>query len=136
MSFDPMACYGAYLHMANAPSDEPPRISGTKRQLEESRDEFDFLQSPDPEMLTTPSTPQIASVFLQNNVVPITFPDSIADMAIAPEQKCGAPGQGWPHKHAGLFSEEGGVKNYIESLNRKGDNGTSKRKGKEVAEWL
>ena len=136
MSFDPTACYGAYLYIANAPSDEPPRTSGTKRQLEESTDEFDFLQTPDPATLATPSTPQIAAVFLQNNVVPITLPASIADMAIAPKQEHGAPGRGWPHKHAGLFSEEGGVKKYIESLNPQGDNSSRKRKGKEVAEWL
>jgi hypothetical protein len=125
MSFDPMACYGSYLHIANAPSAEPPRTSGTKRQLEESSDEFNFLQTPDPAMLATPSTPQIAAVFLQNDVVPI-----------APEQERGAQGRGWPHKHAGLFSEEGGVKKYIESLNPPGDNSSRKRKGKEVAEWL
>lgn len=131
-----MACYGAYLHIANAPSAEPPRTSGTKRQLEESSDEFNFLQTPDPEMLARPSTPQIAAVFLQNDVVPITRPAIIADMAIAPEQERGAQGRGWPHKHAGLFSEEGGVKKYIESLTPPEDNSSSKRKGKEVAEWL
>jgi hypothetical protein len=128
MSFDPMACYGAYLHISNAPSAEPPRTSGTKRQLEESSDEFNFLK--------TPSTPQIAAVFLQNDVVPITRPAIIADIAIAPEQERGAQGRGWPHKHAGLFSEEGGVKKYIESLTPPEDNSSSKRKGKEVAEWL
>ena len=124
------------MHMANVPSDEPPKTRGTKRQLEESSHKFDFLQSSDPASFTTPGTPQIAAVFLQNSVAPITFPGSIADMAIAPEQKCETPNRRWPQKHAGLFSEDGGVKKYIESLNRRKDNGPNKRKGKEVDEWL
>lgn len=123
MSFDPTACYGSYLHMTNAPSAEPPKPScGMKRQWQEAAEAHEA-----PVVHASPATPCIASVFMQDilptHVPPTHVPPSLARPASKPE---------WPGKHAGLFSEEGGVDGYMASLRY--DNGVSLPKGKAVVE--
>jgi hypothetical protein len=130
MSFDPTACYGSYLHMTNAPSAEPPKPScGTKRRLEEA-----------PVVHASPAIPCIASVFMQNDILPMHPTPSLAavehmeDTEVEPARARPASKPEWPGKHAGLFSEEGGVDGYMASLIS--DNGVSLPKGKAVVERL
>lgn len=130
MAFDPTACYAgyAYTSYANAPSTEPPKPCG-KRAFEETLWPMTFMPPPplpDPVLAQTPSTPQIANVFLQNRVQPV-MPPSLAPTAplsafpMPPPQEQ-PTARGWPHPHAGVFSEEGGVAGHIASLKGRFDN--------------
>lgn len=108
--FDPAACYSDYLRApvvaVNALSEELPRATGTKRKLEEEPGVAPAQSTvPDPIAMPTPSTLQISSVFLQNDVARTRLPGSVSEIAISATEDTK-----WPPRHSGVFREEGGVK--------------------------
>ena len=128
--FDVMACYGDYIHLSVAsvpPPEEPSNNKNKcgKRHLQHDKDVLSASESPKQPCLT-PVTPQVASVFLHHDVAPLPI-------AKPPVSEINPR---WPHKHAGVFSDEGGVQKYISSLKKIKDNNESLPKGKEAAGCL
>jgi hypothetical protein len=111
---DPVACYGEYLHVSLY---KAPNTTGTKRGLDEENPKASTQAiTMDTKCVSQPKKPQIASVFIQNRVVPIQLPEPVSTCTSAFDCRHTPSGRDWPPNHAGLFREYGGVKSYIQSL--------------------